>query len=363
VLTWGYFTRGTTSCQRSAKLVANGILGAARLTWPYFCRSALSERDREDWALRLDQGPDQNRKMRVLHKLRQIPLTVRSLLTHPLNRGRPFSAVARFLRWHIGSRLVPGPVAVPLTGEIRILAAPGMPGATGAAYLGLHEYADMAFVLHFLRPDDLFVDVGANVGSYTLLAASTGANCVAFEPLPDTYRKLVRNIGMNGLALRVDAVNAGVASEAGELRFTADLDTDNHVALDGYKGRIEKIPVTTLDEKVGNSNVSLVKIDVEGFEAEVIRGARHLLTNRPPAALIIEVNDASHRYSSDEEGFVGLMRGFGYTPFDYEPTTRRLMAIPSVSRISNNTLFCRDVELVRRVVGSGPKRTILGRDI
>ena len=79
--------------------------------------------------------------MSVLGKMRQLPSTVRSLLAHPSNQGRPFFALARFLRWQIGSRLVPGPIAVPLTGEIKILAAPGMPGATGAAYLGLHEYA------------------------------------------------------------------------------------------------------------------------------------------------------------------------------------------------------------------------------
>jgi FkbM family methyltransferase len=259
--------------------------------------------------------------------------------------------------------LVPGPVAVPLTGEIQILAAPGMAGASGAAYLGLHEYADMAFVLHLLRPGDLFVDVGANVGSYTLLAASTGANCVSFEPLPDTYRKLVRNIGMNGLMSRVDAVNAGVGSSSGELRFTADLDTDNHVVIDTYQGREERVTVTTLDEKVGDRNVSLVKIDVEGFEAEVIRGARRLLRTRPPAALIIEANDASHRYSSDEEGFVELMRGFGYTPFDYKPNRRQLVAIPSVSKISNNTIFCRDPGPITQVVAAAPTRTILGRDV
>jgi FkbM family methyltransferase len=301
--------------------------------------------------------------MSVLGKLRDLPNTIRHLLAHPLNRGRPFSAVARFVRWQIGSRLVPGPVAVPLSGDIHILAAPGMPGATGAVYLGLHEYEDMAFVLHFLRPGDLFVDVGANVGSYTLLAASTGANCISFEPLPETYRKLVRNIGMNGLMSRVDAVNAGVGSAPGELRFTADLDTENHVVFGGCEGRVQKVPVTTLDEKVGDRNVSLVKIDVEGFEAEVIRGAQHLLSTHPPAALIVEANDASHRYSSDQEGFVGLMRGFGYTPFDYEPKSRQLVPIPSVSKISNNTIFCRDPGPIMQVVAAAPTRRILGQDV
>ena len=162
---------------------------------------------------------------------------------------------------------------------------------------------------------------------------------------------------------RVDAVNAGVGSSSGELRFTADLDTDNHVVLDTYQGRVEKVPVIALDEKVGDRNVASVKIDVEGFEAEVIRGARQLLGTRPPATLIVEANDASHRYSSDQDGFVELMRSFGYTPFDYDPKRRQLVAIPSVSKASNNTIFCRDPGPITQVVAAAPTRTILGRDV
>lgn len=301
--------------------------------------------------------------MSVIQKVRQLRLTARSLLAHPLNRGRPLQALARFVRWQVGSRLVPGPVAVPLTGEVRILAAPGMPGATGAAYLGLHEYADMAFVLHFLRPGDLFLDIGANVGSYTLLAASTGANCLSFEPLPSTYHRLLRNVGMNGFVSQVDAVNAGVGAVSGELQFTADLDTDNHVVLAPYAGRTQAVPVITLDEKAGDREVSLIKIDVEGFETEVIRGARRLLERHPPAALIVEVNDACHQYGSDEGTFVGLMRDCGYSPFDYDPGGRRLHAIRSVSKMSINTIFCREPELVTRVVAAAPRRTIMGRDV
>jgi hypothetical protein len=62
------------------------------------------------------------------------------------------------------------PVAMPYVNETRLLVKPGMAGATGNVYAGLHEYEDMAFVLHALRPSSRFVDVGANVGTYTVLA-------------------------------------------------------------------------------------------------------------------------------------------------------------------------------------------------
>ncbi len=62
-------------------------------------------------------------------------------------------------------------VIVHWIGGTRLAARRGMTGLTGNIYAGLHEFADMAFLLHFLRPSDLFADVGANVGSYTILAS------------------------------------------------------------------------------------------------------------------------------------------------------------------------------------------------
>jgi thymidylate synthase len=63
-----------------------------------------------------------------------------------------------------------------------------MTGATGNIYAGLHEFEDMAFLLHLLRSEDMFADVGSNIGSYTILASGVvGAKSVAFEPVPSTY--------------------------------------------------------------------------------------------------------------------------------------------------------------------------------
>src|SRR5262245_48181443 len=93
------------------------------------------------------------------------------VLRHPLSRGRKFANLKRLFAWQIGSRLVPGPVAINFVNATKLLVRPGMTGATGNIYVGLHEFPEMSFVLHFLRPSDLFVDIGANIGSYTVLAA------------------------------------------------------------------------------------------------------------------------------------------------------------------------------------------------
>src|SRR5687768_11251882 len=118
--------------------------------------------------------------------------TLRFITGHPLNRrGGKLRAIGRFVRWQVGSRIWNGPLVVPFAGDARLIVRNGMSGATGNVYCGFHEFEDMALVVHALRPADTFVDVGANIGSYTVLAgAVAGARVVAFEPAPATFAHL-----------------------------------------------------------------------------------------------------------------------------------------------------------------------------
>ena len=98
-----------------------------------------------------------------------------SITRHPLTRNARLATLVRWLRWQVGSRLLPGPVVVPFVNNTSLIVRPGMTGATGNVYCGLHEFEDMALVLHALRSRDLFVDIGANVGSYTVLGGGQPA--------------------------------------------------------------------------------------------------------------------------------------------------------------------------------------------
>ena len=77
--------------------------------------------------------------------------TLSFLLNHPLSQGRKLQTLRRLVAWQIGARLVPGPVACPFANGSWLLVQPGLTGATGNLYVGLHEFADMAVVLHVLR--------------------------------------------------------------------------------------------------------------------------------------------------------------------------------------------------------------------
>jgi FkbM family methyltransferase len=180
-------------------------------------------------------------------------MNIFSLLTfiaaHPLNRPARLQAIRRFASWQIASRLLPGAAALPFVAGTRLLTEQGMTGATGNWYCGLHEVDEMGFVLHMLRPESLFMDVGANVGSYTVLAAgAVGATVIAVEPLPSTFAKLQRNIAYNNLTQRVEAQCCGLSEAEGELVFTSGLDTMNRIALPGETLPTVKVPVRTMDD-------------------------------------------------------------------------------------------------------------------
>jgi FkbM family methyltransferase len=144
-----------------------------------------------------------------------------------------------------------------------------------------------------LKPGDVFVDVGAHIGLYAIGAARrVGANgaVYAFEPEPAVAAALRRHVAINGCGDVVQVVEAGVGDHPGEARFaSAGVETSITTSSNG-KGI--SVPLTTLDEAVPACRISVMKIDVEGYEGHVLRGAGALLADskRAPACIYIELH-------------------------------------------------------------------------
>ena len=99
-------------------------------------------------------------------------------------------------------------------------------------YTGLEDFEEMGFLLHLLREGDLFVDVGANEGAYTLLAAGVcQAEAIAIEPIPATVNLLLLNLRINDLLDSVTVGNFGVGSSCSELYFTQEQGVLNHALM------------------------------------------------------------------------------------------------------------------------------------
>jgi len=136
---------------------------------------------------------------------------ISSVLDHPLNRDRKLDALMRYLKWQARARLVPGPMIFDWLHGAKFMVSKGEETLTGNVYCGLTEFADMCFLLHGLRDTDQFADVGANLGSYTILACvAVGARGIAFEPVPASHGRLLENIRLNQAEDRVRVVNMAV---------------------------------------------------------------------------------------------------------------------------------------------------------
>jgi FkbM family methyltransferase len=277
--------------------------------------------------------------------------TLKFIARHPLSSRKPLSAYWRYARWQVESRIRDEVVFDWIEGS-RLAARNGMTGATGNIYCGLHEFVDMAFLLHVLRPGDLFVDAGANIGSYTVLASAVcGARSIAIEPDPRTVQSLRRNVDVNDIGDRVTVIEAAVGSIAGTVRFTVGQDTTNRVA-DRNDIATREVQVRTLDEIVGDESPILIKMDVEGYEPLVIAGARATLAKSSLAAVITETADPEIR---------SVMAIYGFECATYRPFERSILHEDTIgaSAASHNTLFVRMEKLGDRLM-SAANRNLAG---
>lgn len=132
----------------------------------------------------------------------------------------------------------------------------------------------------------LLFDAGANCGFYTLTQASrrTDLRVCAFEPHPETFRHLQRNIELNGWSSRIIPVQAAVAACSGTCTLQISVESSMGVVANAAVNPLERpenveVSMVSFDDyaKRGGLYPDLIKIDVEGFEVEVLRGARECL--------------------------------------------------------------------------------------
>lgn len=288
--------------------------------------------------------------------------TIQFVINHPLNRKHRLNSVIRFAKWQVGSRLVPGSIVFNWINGSKFLVNTGETGLTGNIYTGLHEFVDMAFLLHVLRAEDLFVDIGANVGSYTILACSAvGSRGIAFEPVPNTYKRLIENMRLNYLDEKVKCINKCVGAQPGSTSFTSDSDTTNHALAVGEKSdKTVDVEVISLDLALKDESPVLIKLDVEGYETLVLEGAQEILKKQSLHSVIIELNGSGSRYGFDELKILELMLDYGFNTYSYNPPTRELVDLKGKNLNSGNTLFIRNKAFVEERIRSAPIISIYG---
>jgi FkbM family methyltransferase len=286
---------------------------------------------------------------------------VRILFLNPLARRSPLRTLWLWGRWSLAARRDTAAVVVPYVDDTRIRVAVRNREARAYAYLALVEVEDMGFVLHAVGADDLFVDVGAYIGGYTLIAAGAcGARAIAVEPDPDNRRDLQHNLELNQLTSRVDVVASAVGDARPTVAMTPNAGSTARVLERAGDASFE-VEMITLDDVVGDRLPSFLKIDVEGFESRVLAGGRRTLSAPTLLAVVMELNASGGAYRETDASVHEAMLRFGFHSYRYDPWRRSLESLGDRQNLqAGNTIYLRDPVAIERRLKASPRRRVHG---
>jgi FkbM family methyltransferase len=201
-----------------------------------------------------------------------------------------------------------------------------------------------------LKPGMRFVDVGANFGYYTLIAADivgAAGRVYSFEANPFLFKKLCKSVAVNGADDRVSLFNLAVYDEKSEmdLLFCHEFSGGGHVELPkdrpGSLSQVIRVPGTTLDISLAHvPEVHLMKIDVEGAEPRVLAGAKELIARSRNLSILLEFHVTSEARNSPKNDLHTFeSQGFRISIAETSGLTSPLSASECLARLKDGTNY------------------------
>jgi FkbM family methyltransferase len=199
---------------------------------------------------------------------------------------------------------------------------------------GTFEATEVAIIRRLLEDCNVLVNIGANAGYYCCIAAQAGKSVIAFEPLPENVRLLLRNVHDNGYEPQVEIFPLGLGSTSGIATLygggTGASLTEGWAGVSNVQARL--IPVSSADLILGNrldGEHCLVIMDIEGAELQALRGSRNLLSQAPKPIWMVEIVGSENRdnrsgFNADFEATFEMFWSHGYETWTAEDNPRKI---------------------------------------
>ena len=183
------------------------------------------------------------------------------------------------------------------------------------------EKSDLNFFRSIIRPDDTVFDLGANVGPYSISAASrTNGKVIAVEPALQTFELLNRSASQFS---NMTAIHTAISDKPGTAFLSHDGSSENFKISDNNETRDEKVPLVTVDDIAADNDietVDIIKMDVEGHELKALAGAEKIISNGSPI-IFYEVKHGSELHPELIDAFKNL----GYDSYFPLPDAKTLV--------------------------------------
>jgi FkbM family methyltransferase len=180
--------------------------------------------------------------------------------------------------------------------------------------LGLYEPLLVELIKKTVKPGMTCIDAGANTGFYTCLMAANGANVYAFEPMPNSYNLLVKNVQENNFQSRVQAYQ--IACSDGDKSISGSIVSNMYITSEVADA--EKVTMNTVAvDNILSSHIDIIKVDIEGHEPKALEGMKNILTSSKPI-IFSEINEYWLRQCSGIEAneYIRILNNFQYKVFD-----------------------------------------------
>jgi FkbM family methyltransferase len=253
---------------------------------------------------------------------------MQSIWQHPANRSRRVRGLAGFFAWQFVKHVLKRPVVIDFHGK-RLKCYPDSTSTSGALYFsGYPDYWEMKFLEAYLRPADNFLDIGANSGVYSVLAAACvgkGGHIDAFEPVDRTAARIEEQARLNKLD-NLSVHRFAVSDRRGELEF-------------GYSGNDATMHLRRAEERAANPIIvksitldsfepyrhyAAGKMDIEGAEPMALAGAAARLAQRNPPVWLLELAGYSTCYGISSDEVVAQLSRAGFDCAVFDPADHKL---------------------------------------
>lgn len=183
-----------------------------------------------------------------------------------------------------------------------------------------YEHAELTYLSQHLKADDVFVDIGANIGVYSLIASKLLAakgKVISFEASAKNYDRLQEHLSLNK-AENIKAHHLAIAEKEKEITLYYDAQEANIGMISAYANSNEigeKIKAVALDDFLPNQKVDFIKLDIEGGEYDALKGMQKLLQKQNPTLLIEIEEDIIAKTEYTVEDLINFLKELGYQKY------------------------------------------------
>lgn len=285
--------------------------------------------------------------------IKKITFFLTIVFSHPYNKQYPLFAAYRIFKWHV-QKIIFGKNPIPQIywNSVRIFSWKNSLQSKWLNYNYYMDWKEFHLIARYCKPGNIIFDVGSNIGIYSLWMSTVADNSVtiyAFEPHPETFLRLNKQVEYNKLS-NIITKQVALSDLNGNISFSNDRDDQNYIIPENHEIYSIQVKSQTLDNFCELNNISQIdflKIDVEGAELLVFKGAIKMLQEHKINIIQFELNNEIDKFKFSKNDILQLLTKFGYSIYDYDIVENVFLSLLSLDNTQQNIYAIYDLAMVQ----------------